>query len=622
MFKHYTFTILSLFLSISSIFALEPRLKRPVFEHFYEVNKEWKHHATAAPNVNLAFDNDIERISAHLYYVEKELRKNIPKGLNRKALQKRNALLDTLKNYAFAAQFPQNIGHSTRRPYFIDHRGVHCAVGYLMTASGHANLSKQIQKEHNFDYLRDIKTTGVAEWAAEHGFNAEELAWIQPGYLPSNNYAPILNGTDGPVFAICEKVSGNGKLIFIGDFNNADNQPCSNVAYYENGAMHCLGGGLLGDLSSLYSDYYGVNVAGSIENGANLYPAAHFDTVWTYYNIPGRTAAVGTAIGQGFYSNHKLELAISHNSLPGVQEIWYLLNNGSWEKMATVYGNVYDMENFYEAGSSEYLFFYGGAFDSVKIHRNSLPDSTVFAKNLIARDAYTGNWKAYGNEICDTVLNIKTIGNAVYLSGNAGGESFAVSRLANSQLSGLIPAAVFTDSSATINALEFFDDRLILSGTFTSAALIGLYGNNLAKYNLLDNTIEPLGLFNKAVESVLVMNGELYIGGSFDSCYFGQPLPHLAKMGTISSTDMASINEIDLLVYPNPSIGPIHVDLGSKKSDVSTIITDINGRVVKQTDFSETQLIDLDISEFATGLYFLNIKSASENPISKKIVKQ
>jgi hypothetical protein len=317
-----------------------------------------------------------------------------------------------------------------------------------------------------------------------------------------------------------------------------------------------------------------------------------------------------------------LELAISHSSIPGVQEIWYLLGNGTWEKKATVYGIVLDMENFYDGASNEYLYFYGGSFDSVKIHRNNLPDSTIFAKNLIARDAYTGIWKTFDNEICDTVRNIKTIGNAVYFSGTARGESYAVSRLANTQLGGLIPAAVFIDSSATINAMEFHEDRLVLSGTFTIAAMIGLYGNNLAKYNLLDNTIEPLGLFNKAVESVLAINGELYIGGSFDSCYFGQPLPHLAKMGTVSSTETVSTIETDLLVYPNPSIGPLTIDLGAKKGSINTIITDINGRVMQQKQFSEAQVLDFDISDLSSGIYYLSIKSETENPITQKIIRQ
>ncbi len=63
--NNYTFIFLCFFLSISSLFALQPELKRPAYQHFYEVNKEWKHHPEAAPNVQISFNNDIERISAH-----------------------------------------------------------------------------------------------------------------------------------------------------------------------------------------------------------------------------------------------------------------------------------------------------------------------------------------------------------------------------------------------------------------------------------------------------------------------------------------------------------------------------------------------------------------------------
>jgi hypothetical protein len=143
-----TFIFLFFYISISSLFALQPELKRTAFEHFYEVNQEWKHHPELAPNVQLSFNNDIERISAHLYFVEKALRNNSTKGLEHKAIQKRLALLDTLHLYAKAGQFPQNIGHSERRPYFIDHKGTHCAVGYLMLASGYGRPGQQ-RKDRN-----------------------------------------------------------------------------------------------------------------------------------------------------------------------------------------------------------------------------------------------------------------------------------------------------------------------------------------------------------------------------------------------------------------------------------------------------------------------------------------
>ena len=47
-----------------------------------------------------------------------------------------------LKNYAAAKVFPQNSYYVNCQPYFIDHCGVHCAVGYLIKVSGHEALAE------------------------------------------------------------------------------------------------------------------------------------------------------------------------------------------------------------------------------------------------------------------------------------------------------------------------------------------------------------------------------------------------------------------------------------------------------------------------------------------------
>jgi hypothetical protein len=76
------------------------------------------------------------------------------------------------------------------------------------------------------------------------------------------------------------------------------------------------------------------------------------------------------------------------------------------------------------------------------------------------------------------------------------------------------------------------------------------------------------------------------------------------------------------LVYPNPSNGPLTIDLGTKKGSIYTIITDINGRVLQQKQFSEAQVLDFDISDLSSGIYYLSIKSETENPITQKIIRQ
>ena len=45
-------------------------------------------------------------------------------------MEKRHDLLASLEEYAGQQVFPQNIYHAHRQPYFIDHKGTHCAVGH------------------------------------------------------------------------------------------------------------------------------------------------------------------------------------------------------------------------------------------------------------------------------------------------------------------------------------------------------------------------------------------------------------------------------------------------------------------------------------------------------------
>lgn len=106
------------------------------YQHLYEVNKEWKHFEVAAPTQKIKFTNDTKRIRFHLEAVIEHLSKLKPKNASLAVQEKRSLLLTALKTYAEREVFPQNIYHNNRQPYFIDHKGTHCAVGYLMKVSG------------------------------------------------------------------------------------------------------------------------------------------------------------------------------------------------------------------------------------------------------------------------------------------------------------------------------------------------------------------------------------------------------------------------------------------------------------------------------------------------------
>ena len=81
--------------------------------------------------------------------------------------------------------------------YFIDDFGVHCAVGYLIEQSGNGDLALEISEKFNYNYIEDIPSSKMLDWAEKFGFTVDELKWIQPGYPPVQTLNQLGNGTNG-----------------------------------------------------------------------------------------------------------------------------------------------------------------------------------------------------------------------------------------------------------------------------------------------------------------------------------------------------------------------------------------------------------------------------------------
>lgn len=138
--------------------------------------------------VDLEADNQM-RIQKHLRELTASLRGKDVAHLSTEQQENRAALLQRLECYWRAGVFPQNRGqHGQRetfhglRPVFIDEGQRACAVADLMIHSGAGALARRIAREQNYAYLPDIKTPGVASWAAQWGLTLDECAMIQPAY--------------------------------------------------------------------------------------------------------------------------------------------------------------------------------------------------------------------------------------------------------------------------------------------------------------------------------------------------------------------------------------------------------------------------------------------------------
>ncbi len=125
---------------------------------------------------------EVGLIRTHLRLVIDRLERADVSGLDEGQKRHRRSHIAALGRYLQRGVFPANVYMPGRNPVFIDAAGTHCAVGQLMLESGHGDLAKRINGEHQLDYLADIATPGVADWQATSGLSFGELALIQPTY--------------------------------------------------------------------------------------------------------------------------------------------------------------------------------------------------------------------------------------------------------------------------------------------------------------------------------------------------------------------------------------------------------------------------------------------------------
>ncbi len=135
------------------------------------------------------------RIQHHLQFVADCLTESTPEHLNRSQRQNRTQVLDVLRGYLHQGEFPlhDQLQSGQRTPRFIDHRGVHCAVGYLLRETADPLWAEQINADFEYALVKDIASDVLPDWADSNGLSLLDCATIQPMYLPPiSDLCPIL----------------------------------------------------------------------------------------------------------------------------------------------------------------------------------------------------------------------------------------------------------------------------------------------------------------------------------------------------------------------------------------------------------------------------------------------
>ncbi len=157
----------------------------------------------------------------------------------------------------------------------------------------------------------------------------------------------------------------------------------------------------------------------------------------------------------------------------------------------------------------------------------------------------------------------------------------------------------------------------------------------------LGNNIK-LGKSNIEPEYKSEYSFEWYIKGEEDSLFSYEEHPVVSPDSNTTyivnvidfkfdkSTDTITVNVLDcseptdLIVYPNPSYSIINFKFNSPiPNNMSIEIYDIAGRIIKKKDFAqnyESKEVQLDLSPFASGMYFYSVIINNEKSFNGKII--
>jgi hypothetical protein len=143
-------------------------------------------------------DSEALRMHTHFVHVRRWLADRPPTKPELAA--RRQEILGYFDEYIAKGATPLNVHVPWRTPVFIDDHGTICAVGYLIAQTAGRPLADRIAREHRYNLLEDIAVAmpEVRQWVESSGLSLEELASIQPGYIPPN-YWNERDLTDGPI---------------------------------------------------------------------------------------------------------------------------------------------------------------------------------------------------------------------------------------------------------------------------------------------------------------------------------------------------------------------------------------------------------------------------------------
>ena len=87
-----------------------------------------------------------------------------------------------------------------------------------------------------------------------------------------------------------------------------------------------------------------------------------------------------------------------------------------------------------------------------------------------------------------------------------------------------------------------------------------------------------------------------------------------------ATTPVTTLTNSTVNVYPNPSSGMFTVDLGNNiESEINVLVSNLTGNNISNFNYYNTNIVNINLTDYKSGMYILTIKGSSGNVYSKKI---
>lgn len=138
----------------------------------------------AVTSIEQWHEAEVARIQEHLAGAEEILLAADVSSLSPAQLAARTHNVELLRGYRERGVFPRNIHFAgSREPYFVDDRGVLCAMAYLIAKSGRNDIVERVRATQNNARIRDLAgDPTLIAWLANAGLTVDEAARVQPAY--------------------------------------------------------------------------------------------------------------------------------------------------------------------------------------------------------------------------------------------------------------------------------------------------------------------------------------------------------------------------------------------------------------------------------------------------------